>query len=55
MFNGRDLPQLSANTPKSSGFGKVVSHFISQKEAEVSITPTVVIPLLKPDSGGYIR
>ena len=53
MFNGTDLPKLNAKIPMTTGLGKVVSHFISQKEADVSLMPTIAVPLLRSEEEEY--
>ena len=53
MFNGTDIPKLNVKVPTTSGMGKVISHFINQKEADISMMPTIAVPLLKENDEDY--
>ena len=53
VFKGSDLTHLKEITPSTTEFGKVLSCFIGHKEAEVSLTPTIVMPLLNKDKRQY--
>ena len=52
-FKGSDIIQLKKITPCTTDFGKVLSCFIGNKDAEVSLTPTIVVPLQNKTDGQY--
>ena len=53
VFNGRDLTYLGETATDSTDFKRVMSYFIGQKDAEISLSPTIVIPLLTSQKKPY--
>ena len=45
VIKGRDLAYLGEATIDSEELKCVMSYFIGQKEAEISLSPTIVLPL----------
>ena len=52
-FKGSDLTYLKKITPGTTELGKILSCFIGNKEAEGSLTPTIVMPLQNRNEGQY--
>ena len=52
-YDQEDLPKKNAKIPMTSGMEKVISHFISQKEADISLLPTISVPLVSYEEETY--